>query len=71
MNARELSNKDLYNKYDGKRGEIATEMCRRVGTIVYLLEYCAHDDKKFESCMRDTIYEFKNLLKEDRKYKKY
>lgn len=72
MNARELSNKELFDKYNGKRGDIASEMCRRAGTVKYLLKYCVHDDEKFNSCMRDTIDIFKSvLLKEDRKYAKY
>ena len=72
MNARELSNQELFDKYNGKRGDIASEMCRRAGTVKYLQKYCVHDDKKFNSCMRDTIDVFKSiLLKEDRKYAKY
>ena len=67
-----VSNQELFDKYNGKRGDIASEMCRRAGTVKYLQKYCVHDDKKFNSCMRDTIDVFKSiLLKEDRKYAKY
>lgn len=72
MNARELSNQDLFKAYNGKRGNIASEMCRRAGTIGYLLKYCANDDNKFYSCMRDTLDVFKEwLLDDNRKYAKY
>lgn len=72
MNANELSNQDLLKAYGGGRGNIASEMCRRAGTIEYLLRYCTDDDKKFYSCMRDTIDVFINyLLKGDRMYAKY
>ena len=43
-----------YNK-NKKRGSVASEMCRRAGTIVYLLTYCTDNDKNFYSCMNDTL----------------
>lgn len=72
MNVKELSNQDLLKAYSGKRGNVSSEMCRRAGTIKYLLKYCSNDDKKFYSCMKDTIEVFSDcLLKGDRKYAKY
>lgn len=72
MKASELSNQVLFESYKGKRGDIASEMCRRAGTIGYLLKYCEDDDKKFYSCLRDTIEVFKShLLTDDRRYAKY
>lgn len=38
-----------------KRGTTASEMCRRAGTIKYLLKHCVNDNRKFHSCMKDTI----------------
>ena len=55
------TNLELLNEYSRsqKRGTVATEMCKRSGTIKYLFAYCtpgeADADKKFDSCMRDTI----------------
>lgn len=67
---RKMSNVCLYKKYKGTRGDIASEMCRRAGTIQYLLKYATFDEDKYKSCMRDTVEIFKNiLLKEDRKWK--
>lgn len=72
MKTSELSNQDLFESYKGQRGDIASEMCRRAGTIEYLLRYCTDDDRSFYSCMRDTIEVFKShLLTGDRKYAKY
>lgn len=53
------TNSELLKKYEKnpKRGTIASEMCRRAGTIKYLLKHCVDVDKKFYSCMRDTIAE--------------
>lgn len=46
-------------KKNQKRGTIASEMCKRAGTIKYLLNYCLPGepdaDRKFHSCMKDTI----------------
>lgn len=68
-NVQKLSNMELYKKYNGQRGSVASEMCRRAGTINYLLEYATFDDERFVSCMRDTIEVFeKKLLKNERKY---
>jgi len=56
-----MTNGKLINKFNKKqkRGTIATEMCNRAGTIQYLFKYCTPGepdaDKKFNSCMRDTI----------------
>lgn len=52
-----MKNSELLESYNKnpKRGSVASEMCRRAGTIKYLLEYCTDDDKTFYSCMRDTI----------------
>ena len=51
-----MKNSELLESYNKsqKRGSIASELCRRAGTIRYLLEYCTDDDKAFYSCMRDT-----------------
>ena len=55
------TNLELLNEYSRsqKRGTVATEMCKRAGTIKYLFAYCTPGetdaDKKFDSCMRDTI----------------
>jgi hypothetical protein len=47
-----------YNK-NQRRGMVATEMCKRAGTIKYLFKFCAQGEpnaeKNFSSCMRDTI----------------
>lgn len=68
MSVVELSNLELYKKYNGTHGSIASEMCKRAGTIKYLLVY-GIDNGRFQSCMRDTIEIFRNiLLKGDRKY---
>jgi len=55
MDYRKLTNEELVKAYTGKRGDLASEMCRRAGTRKYLYEYATYDDKKFDSCMRDTI----------------
>ena len=55
MNYQTKTNAELLKMFNGKRGTIATEMCRRAGTIKYLTKYCTEDDRKFNSCMRDTI----------------
>lgn len=69
INIQELSNIELYKKYDGKQGSVASEMCKRAGTIGYLLKYATFDEERFLSCMRDTVEVFeKILLKEERKY---
>lgn len=66
VDTKNLSNTALFEKYDGKRGNVASEMCRRAGTIKYLLEYATFDDKRFQSCIRDTLEVFKKeLLKEE------
>lgn len=55
------TNLELLNEYSRsqKRGTTATEMCKRAGTIKYLFAYCTPGetdaDKKFYSCMRDTV----------------
>lgn len=55
-NANEMTNAELLDTFNKnpKRGTIASEMCKRAGTINYLLMHCVEDDKKFNSCMRDT-----------------
>lgn len=61
-------NSELLEKYkkNPKRGTVASEMCRRAGTIKYLLKHCTYDDNKFNSCMNDTVFE---LLKHpERRY---
>ena len=50
-----MTNEDLLKIYTGKRGMIASEMCKRAGTLAYLLEHCTDSDRNFNSCMRDTI----------------
>ena len=56
-----MMNNELINEFNKKqkRGTIATEMCNRAGTIQYLFKYCTPGepdaDRKFKSCMRDTI----------------
>lgn len=54
MNYRKMTNEELIQAYTGKRGDLASEMCRRAGTLTYLFNY-TYDDRKFNSCMRDTI----------------
>ena len=55
------TNLELLREYEKnqKRGTIATEMCKRAGTIKYLLKFCTHGepsaDRNFNSCMVDTI----------------
>lgn len=49
------TNEELIKRYNGKRGSVASEMCRRARTIKFLLLYCTEDDRKFYSCMNDTI----------------
>lgn len=52
-----MTNCDLLERYKNnpKRGTVASEMCRRAGTIKYLLKYCTDNDRNFHSCMIDTI----------------
>lgn len=56
-----MLNRELLTEYkkNPKRGTIATEMCKRAGTHKYLSTYCTPGcldaDKKFNSCMKDTI----------------
>ena len=56
-----MTNSELLEEYkkNPRRGMVATEMCKRAGTQKYLFSYCTpgeHEaDKKFNSCMRDTI----------------
>ena len=58
---KKMMNNELINEFNKKqkRGTIATEMCKRAGTILYLYKYCTPGeidaDRKFYSCMRDTI----------------
>lgn len=58
---KKMMNNELINEFNKKqkRGTIATEMCKRAGTILYLYKYCTPGeidaDKNFNSCMRDTI----------------
>ena len=56
-----MTNSELLKEYykNQKRGMIATEMCKRAGTQQFLFKYCTPGeldaDKRFDSCMRDTI----------------
>lgn len=60
-----MTNRELLEKHkkNQKRGTVASEMCRRAGTIKYLLKHCTDDDKKFYSCMRDTVFELSKYPK--------
>lgn len=63
---RKLKNHELLTKYkkNRERGTVASEMCRRAGTIKFLLKHCTDNDKSFNSCMRDTV-EVLSKRKED------
>ena len=55
------TNLELLREYskNQKRGMVATEMCKRAGTIKYLFKYCTPGEPdaelKFQSVIKDTI----------------